>query len=113
MVMRGLARPSASRAVPAENQLVLVFGTLRKMSLAPISAVTEAELPDIIVRMEARLRARRWRRYDAEVRSATAILLGQEGYHVEAACSPTMGASSVAGPCRRVLPPPGGRVGLV
>jgi predicted transposase YdaD len=46
------------------------------LPLAPISAVTEAELPGIIEHMEARLQATRLRPHAEEVWSATYILLG-------------------------------------
>jgi predicted transposase YdaD len=53
----------------------LLRGGLSTMPLAPISAVTEAQLPGIIQQMEKRLQGRR--RKDAEeVWSATFILLG-------------------------------------
>jgi predicted transposase YdaD len=54
----------------------LLEGGLGVLPLAPISAVTEAELPGIIKRMEARLHARRVRRYADDIWSATFILLG-------------------------------------
>jgi predicted transposase YdaD len=54
----------------------LLRGGLGTLALAPISAVTEAELPGIIERMEARLQSRRLRRYVEEIWSATYILLG-------------------------------------
>jgi predicted transposase YdaD len=54
----------------------LLRGGLGLLPLAPISAVTEAELPGIIERMEARLQARRLRPHAEEVWSATYILLG-------------------------------------
>ena len=55
---------------------VLLQGGLGTLALAPISAVTEAELPGIIKRMEARLQTRRLRRHADEVWSATFILMG-------------------------------------
>jgi predicted transposase YdaD len=54
----------------------LLRGGLGLLPLAPISAVTEAELPGIIEQMEARLQARRLRPHVEEVWSATYILLG-------------------------------------
>ena len=54
----------------------LLRGGLGLLPLAPISAVTEAELPGIIEQMEARLQARRLRPHAEEVWSATYILLG-------------------------------------
>ena len=55
---------------------VLLRGGLGTLALAPISAVTEAELPGIIKRMEARLQTRRLRPHAEEVWSATFILMG-------------------------------------
>jgi predicted transposase YdaD len=55
---------------------VLLRGGPGTLALAPISAVTEPELPDIIKRMEARLQSRRGRRYADEVWSAAFILMG-------------------------------------
>jgi predicted transposase YdaD len=52
----------------------LLTGGLALLPLAPISAVTEAELPGIIQRMEQRLRSRRGRQ-QAEVVWASAYLL--------------------------------------
>src|SRR5262249_32747688 len=54
----------------------LLRGGLGLLPLAPISAVTEAELPGIIEQMAARLAARRVRPRAEEVWSATYILLG-------------------------------------
>src|SRR5207244_8711763 len=54
----------------------LLAGGLGPMALAPISAVTEAELPGIIERMEQRLSSRRARRKAQTVWAATYILLG-------------------------------------
>jgi predicted transposase YdaD len=55
---------------------VLLGGGLGTLALAPISAVTEAELPGIIKQMDARLQTRRWRRHADEIWSATFILMG-------------------------------------
>jgi predicted transposase YdaD len=54
----------------------LLRGGLGTLALAPISAVTKAELPGIIERMEARLEARQLRPHAEDVWSATYILLG-------------------------------------
>ncbi len=54
----------------------LLTGGLALLPLAPISAVTEIELPDIIKRMEQRLSSRRGRRQAPIVWGAAYILLG-------------------------------------
>ncbi len=54
----------------------LLRGGLALLPLAPISAVTEAELPGIIKRMEQRLRGRRSRKQAPLVWGAAYILLG-------------------------------------
>jgi predicted transposase YdaD len=54
----------------------LLTGGLALLSLAPISAVTEAELPGIIQRMEQRLRQRRARKQAPLVWASAYILLG-------------------------------------
>ena len=54
----------------------LLTGGLALLPLAPISAVTEAELPGIIQRMERRLGGRRGRRQAEVVWAAAYILLG-------------------------------------
>jgi predicted transposase YdaD len=54
----------------------LLTGGLALLPLAPISAVTEAELPGIIQRMERRLSDRRERRQAQVVLGASYILLG-------------------------------------
>lgn len=54
----------------------LLKGGVGLLPLAPVSAVTEAELPDIIQRIEQRLRSRRLRGRAQEIWSATFILLG-------------------------------------
>src|SRR5207253_609715 len=54
----------------------LLRSGLALLPLAPISAVTEAELPGIIQRMEARLRGRRGQRQAPVVWAAAYILLG-------------------------------------
>jgi predicted transposase YdaD len=60
--------------LPVEELLAGGLGTL---PLAPISAVTEAELPGIITRMDERLGRRRERRGDADrVWAATYLLMG-------------------------------------
>src|SRR4029077_10394431 len=46
------------------------------LPLAPISAVTEGELPGIIKQMERRLRRREARRFAGQLWAATYILLG-------------------------------------
>jgi predicted transposase YdaD len=59
--------------VPANRFLAGGLGTL---PLAPVSAVTEAELPGIIRQMEERLRPRRHRARAANLWAAAYILLG-------------------------------------
>jgi predicted transposase YdaD len=54
----------------------LLTGGLALLPLAPISAVTEAELPSIIKRMEQRLSSRRERKQAPLVWGAAYILLG-------------------------------------
>ncbi len=54
----------------------LLKGGLALLPLAPISAVTEAELPGIIKRMEQRLSSRRGRKQASLVWGAAYILLG-------------------------------------
>ena len=54
----------------------LLSGGLALLPLAPISAVTEAQLPGIIKRMEQRLSSRRWRKQAPVVWGAAYILLG-------------------------------------
>jgi hypothetical protein len=54
----------------------LLTSGLPLMALAPISAVTEGELPGIIQRMEQRLRGRRARRQAPKVWAAAYLLLG-------------------------------------
>jgi hypothetical protein len=54
----------------------LLTGGLPLLALAPISAVTEAELPGIIKRMEQRLSGRRGRKQAQRVWGAAYILLG-------------------------------------
>jgi len=54
----------------------LLRGGLALLPLAPISAVTEVELPGIIKRMEERLSSRRWRKQASLVWGASYILLG-------------------------------------
>ena len=54
----------------------LLSGGLGLLPLAPISAVTEAELPDIIKQMEQRLSGRRGRKRASLVWGAAYILLG-------------------------------------
>ena len=54
----------------------LLAGGLATMALAPISAVTEAELPGIIKQMEQRLSGKRSRRQAQVVWAAAYILLG-------------------------------------
>jgi predicted transposase YdaD len=54
----------------------LLTGPLPLVALAPISAVTEAELPGIIQRMERRLSGRRGRRLAAQIWGAAYILAG-------------------------------------
>jgi predicted transposase YdaD len=54
----------------------LLTSGLAQLPLAPISAVTEKELPGIIGRMEQRLRGRRARKQAETVRAASYILLG-------------------------------------
>ena len=54
----------------------LLTGGLPMMALAPISAVTEAELPGIIKRMDQRLSGRRARKQAAGIWAATYVLLG-------------------------------------
>jgi predicted transposase YdaD len=54
----------------------LLTGGLPLLALAPISAVTEAELPGIIERMRRRLSGRRVRRQAETVWAAAYILLG-------------------------------------
>ncbi|HEY7309741.1 MAG TPA: hypothetical protein VH643_10320 [Gemmataceae bacterium] len=54
----------------------LLSGGLGLLPLAPISAVTEAELPGIIKQMEQRLSSRRGRKQAAVVWGAAYILLG-------------------------------------
>lgn len=54
----------------------LLTGGLALLSLAPISAVTEAELPGIIQRMEKRLSQRRVRKQASLVWASAYILLG-------------------------------------
>jgi predicted transposase YdaD len=54
----------------------LLTGPLPLVALAPISAVTEAELPGIIQRMERRLSGRRGRRLAAQIWGAAFILAG-------------------------------------
>jgi predicted transposase YdaD len=54
----------------------LLTGSLALLPLAPISAVTEADLPGIIQRMERRLRSPRGRRQAQVVWAAAYILLG-------------------------------------
>ena len=54
----------------------LLTGGLALLPLAPISAVTEAELPDIIQRMGKRLETRRARRRAEVVWAAAYLLLG-------------------------------------
>src|SRR5262245_3762008 len=54
----------------------LLTGGLALLPLAPISAVTEAELPGIIQRMEQRLSSRRARKVAPKVWAAAYILLG-------------------------------------
>jgi predicted transposase YdaD len=54
----------------------LLSGGLGLLPLAPISAVTEAELPGIIKRIEQRLRSRQGRRQASVVWAAAYILLG-------------------------------------
>jgi predicted transposase YdaD len=55
---------------------VLLRGSLSLLPLAPISAVTEAQLPRIIERMEQRLQSRRARRQAALIWGAAYILAG-------------------------------------
>jgi hypothetical protein len=52
-------------------------GQLGNLPLGLTGAVTEADLPGIIERMEARLQGRRLRKYADEVWSAAFILLPQ------------------------------------
>jgi predicted transposase YdaD len=59
--------------VPTEP---LLTGGLTLLPLAPISAVTEAELPGIMKRIEQRLSGRRARRVAPKVWAAAYILLG-------------------------------------
>jgi predicted transposase YdaD len=54
----------------------LLSGGLGLLALAPISNVTESELPGIIRQMEERLSSRRWRKRAAMVWGAAYILLG-------------------------------------
>jgi predicted transposase YdaD len=54
----------------------LLSGSLALLPFAPISAVTEAELPEIIKRMEQRLNQRRARRQSALLWASSFILLG-------------------------------------
>jgi predicted transposase YdaD len=54
----------------------LLSGGLAQLPLAPISAVTEAELPGIIKRMERRLSSRRGRKQAPAIWGAAYILLG-------------------------------------
>lgn len=54
----------------------LLEGGVGTLPLAPISAVTEAELPDIIHRMERRLGSRPLRKFAEATWAATFILLG-------------------------------------
>jgi len=54
----------------------LLVGGLGTLPLAPISAVTEADLPGIIGRMEARLGGRKRRRQANTLWAATYILMG-------------------------------------
>ncbi len=54
----------------------LLTGGLALLPLAPISAVTETELPGIIVRMEQRLSSRRGRKQAPIIWGAAYILLG-------------------------------------
>jgi predicted transposase YdaD len=54
----------------------LLSGGLALLPLAPISAVTEADLPDIIKRMEQRLSSRRGRKQAPLLWGASYILLG-------------------------------------
>jgi predicted transposase YdaD len=54
----------------------LLAGGLGTLPLAPISAVTEVELPGIIKQMESRLRRREARRLAGQLWAATYILLG-------------------------------------
>jgi predicted transposase YdaD len=72
----------------------LLRGGLGLVPLAPISAVTEAELPGIKEQMEARLQARRLRPHAEDVWSATYILLGLR-YWRELARHPLRGVSSM------------------
>jgi hypothetical protein len=55
---------------------VLLRGGAGTLALAPIGAVTEAELPGIIREMERRLSGRRLRRQAARVWSAAFVLMG-------------------------------------
>jgi hypothetical protein len=55
---------------------LLLTGGLPLLALAPISAVTEADLPGIIKRMEQRLSGRRGRKQAQRVWAAAYILLG-------------------------------------
>ncbi|MHB1421783.1 MAG: RpnC/YadD family protein [Gemmataceae bacterium] len=54
----------------------LLRGGLALLPLAPISVVTEAELPGIIKRMEQRLSSRRGRKQAPQIWGAAYILLG-------------------------------------
>lgn len=54
----------------------LLQGGLGTLALAPISKVTERELPDIIQQMEARLRTPRLRSHAEDIWSSTFILMG-------------------------------------
>src|SRR5262245_37232117 len=54
----------------------LLLRGLGTLPLAPIGAVTEADLPGIITAMDRRLSGRRWRRRAEEIWSATYLLMG-------------------------------------